>query len=857
MGHRPRLAAARTHAGADGVTPERWQRVKELFELASSVEPEQQRDYLSSACGDDRELFGEVASLLAMNTVDDAIVDKPAAAYVNAEALGEPSERMIGKRIGPYEIVSLLGHGGMGAVYRARRADTEFDKEVAIKLVPGGYQAQFVLQRLRSERQILATLDHPGIARLIDGGATQDGAPYLVMELVEGEPIDRYCDSRNLSQRERLALFRQVCAAVTYAHQHLVVHRDLKPGNILVTADGKVKLLDFGIAKLLQPLDADATAAPTVTQMRALTPGYSSPEQILGRPITTASDVYSLGVLLYLLLTGRSPYRGVLASTQDAIREVVETEPTRPDLVHDLEAITLRALRKEPERRYSTVQQFSEDIRRYLEGLPVVAHGDQFSYRAGKFLRRHRISIAAASLVVIALITASVISIRQAQIAERERARAERHFASVRKLADVFMFQMHDAIQDLQGATEARALLVKTALEYLNTLSEEAGGDPGLQLDLANAYKKVADIQGGFASANIGESRAAIDSYSHAIQLLEPLKAHDSLDFKVRLTLSRSYSERAQLELVLGDAAAARASAQSSVAVAEGLVKGDASRESRTELANAYQTRALIFGQTGDYSVSVPSVEAGTRISEELLREDPDDIETMLGLSQAYSLQSQSIMAADPGAAGLERGIAYSRKALEIDQRVVKATGGNNARHLRSLMADYINLCNVLHTAGRFAEAVNYCRDGAPLSAKLSADKNNIQSQIDGGTFRWNLGNVLLDAGAYAEAEATFKANVEALQQIEKSSNTLIVQYTLAASEQGLGTIESRAAQRKALPRGDQIKHWKAAAAWYERAIPRFIEVQKTATLDASDIKPAHDATKGLARARDALAALR
>ena len=261
------------------MTPERWERVKEVFSAASALREQARTRYLDEACEGDSQLRAEVASLLDAHNHADAVVDRPAAAYVRSAALFTGSDRRIGQRIGAYEIVALIGHGGMGEVYRARRVDAEYDKEVAIKLVPAGYQREFVLQRLRAERQILANLDHPAIARLIDGGATDEGLPYLVMELVAGEPLDRYCEQRNLSVRERLQLFRDVCAAVSYAHQHLVVHRDLKPGNILVTADGRVKLLDFGIAKLLQPTAGDAGAAPTITLMQALTPGFASPEQ--------------------------------------------------------------------------------------------------------------------------------------------------------------------------------------------------------------------------------------------------------------------------------------------------------------------------------------------------------------------------------------------------------------------------------------------------------------------------------------------------------------------------------------------------------------------------------------------------
>ena len=470
------------------VTPDSWRRVREVFEQVSALDTAAQSPCLERACGDDVELRAEVESLLAAHAAADAIIDRSAVEYLPAGALEPPAEDWHGRRVGAYELLACIGRGGMGEVWRARRADAHYDKEVAIKLVRVGHASEFVLQRLRTERQILATLEHPNIARLIDGGMTAEGQPYLVMELVDGRPIDEYCESNALPIAARLRLFCEACAAVNYAHQRLVVHRDLKPSNILVTVEGAVKLLDFGIAKILQPPPADgAPVDASLTSMRALTPAFSSPEQILGLNITTASDVYSLGVVLYHLLAGRSPYRTALSSTRDAIRDVCETEPMRPSVAasqlaaagqvrvlpdRDLDDITLTALRKEPEKRYSSVEQLSEDLRRYLAGLPVAARGDQFSYRAGKFARRHRVELAAVLLVVAALVTGIVVASRAARVANQERARAERHFASVRALANTFMFQMDESIRDLPGAGEVITSVVREARAVLGALPQ-------------------------------------------------------------------------------------------------------------------------------------------------------------------------------------------------------------------------------------------------------------------------------------------------------------------------------------------------------------------------------------------------
>ena len=309
---------------SDRMTPERWQQVRGVFDQASSLPLDERAAYIDKVCASDPDLRHEVESLLlSHHEAGTGFLNTPAIDLASRAEIPAPSR--VGRRIGAYNIVEEIGHGGMGEVYRAGRADGQYEKEVAIKLVRGGYDTASVLERFRHERQILASLDHPNIARLLDGGTTDEGVPYLVMELIEGTPIDQYCDSHNLNVTERLRLFVQVCSAVQYAHQRLVIHRDIKPGNILVTKEGVPKLLDFGIAKILDP-----SASSTVTVAGPLTPEYASPEQIRGEPITTATDVYSLGVVLYQLLTGRSPYPKNTHVPHEFARAICELEPERP-----------------------------------------------------------------------------------------------------------------------------------------------------------------------------------------------------------------------------------------------------------------------------------------------------------------------------------------------------------------------------------------------------------------------------------------------------------------------------------------------------------------------------------------------
>lgn len=388
--------------------PNRRVEVMAVLDNVLQRPPEEWPALLDAACCDDPELRREIEALLALETEADG--------FLLPERPVETS-LCFGMRIGPYRILELLGQGGMGSVWRAVRED-DFEKQVAIKVVQRGLASPPLVRRFQLERQILARLDHPNIARLLDGGTTPDGSPYLVMEHVEGVPLDQYCQERGLSARERLELILPVCSALAFAHQNLVVHRDLKPANILVTAGGVPKLLDFGIARLLDP--DESQAGLTRTRERAMTPNYASPEQVRGEPVTPASDLYSLGVLLYRLLTGRLPCGLDTCGLEEIARRICEEEPQRPGTTKDVDSIVLKALRKEPRHRYASVEQLAEDVRRYLEGHPVFAREGTLLYRGGKFMGRHRWGLAAASILLV-LLGAFLVREQQRLMAEQER----------------------------------------------------------------------------------------------------------------------------------------------------------------------------------------------------------------------------------------------------------------------------------------------------------------------------------------------------------------------------------------------------------------------------------------------------
>lgn len=400
----------------------RWQRLRELFDELVELPPAAQDLRLGAIALESPELERELRGLLVAERASGTRFER-APELPEDGAPDEPVGPATDHRIGPYRIAREVGRGGMGAVYEAVREDAGFTKRVALKMVPSGRDTEQILGRFRRERRILAGLDHKNIAALLDGGVTADGRPYFAMEFVEGERIDRYCDRAGFGLRERLQLMRQVCAAVHYAHQHLVVHRDLKPSNVLVGPDGTVKLLDFGIAKLLDPVDTDEDLTETGTL--PMTTAYASPEQIRGDPVNTATDVYSLGVVLYELLTGRSPFALTGLPLVEMRRRLLEEDPQPPGLDSELEHILLMALRKEPERRYASAEQLSEDLHRYLQGLPIQAQPDSLGYRVRKFVARNRVVVGAVGVVFVALAGALVVTLRQFQAGRRERARAE------------------------------------------------------------------------------------------------------------------------------------------------------------------------------------------------------------------------------------------------------------------------------------------------------------------------------------------------------------------------------------------------------------------------------------------------
>ena len=748
------------------MNPERWRRLNDVFHAASAVDTRERPDFLRQACADDPDLADEVARLLAAHERPAGFIE--AAANPSARALLASDGVTDGQRIGAYRIIRQIARGGMGAVYLAERADGQYRQQVAIKLIKRGMDTEHVLERFRAERQILASLDHPNIARLLDGGTTDDGQPYFAMEFIDGQPIDAYADAHTLGIQDRLRLFLQVCAAVAYAHQHLVVHRDIKPLNILVTADGLPKLLDFGIAKLLDAEVDDATS--TVTGLRLLTPEYASPEQVEGRHATTVSDVYSLGVVLYELLTGRSPYRPKSRAPLDVAEAVRTTEPPRPSqaaatvgsatarrLRGDLDTIILTALRKEPERRYQSVERLAADLQRHLDGRPVLARADSIRYRAGKFVRRNRAAVAGAALVLLALLGGTIATAWQARQARAAQARAEQRFNDVRKLANAVLFDYHDAIKDLPGALPVRERLVRDALGYLDPLAREAVGDASLQRDLAVAYRRIGDIQGGTLGSNLGDTDGAIQSYRKALGILETLLRSDSADAGTRRDVASVSLALSQLTFDQGDVAASLTATDRARALLEPLARSDTTdRRLRLELSAVYDHLGVLRLETGDPEAAA---ELHRRDLQGLEAAGPDERRTPR-VRRALSIAHHHLADAQAQLGDLTGALESHRRSRALRAELA-AEFPDNADYQRLVGTSNYYMADLLAELGRPGEALTLQRANATGdSAALRADPRNSAARSGLAFSVSRIGDLLVRMGRSREALPAYRQSL-------------------------------------------------------------------------------------------------
>jgi serine/threonine protein kinase/tetratricopeptide (TPR) repeat protein len=684
-------------------------------------------------------------------------------------------------RLGNYEIIKELGRGGMGAVYLARRADAQYEKRVAIKLIKRGMDTETVLRHFRDERQILAGFDHPNIARLFDAGTSPDGLPYFVMERIEGLQIDKYCQTHGLSIPEQLELFQQVCAAVAYAHRHLVIHRDIKPSNIIVTPEGVPKLLDFGIAKLLQE---EAEPLVTVTGQRLMTPEYASPEQLRGERVTTASDVYSLGIVLYQLLTGTPPYRFNSLTPRERERAIIEEQPLRPStaaglkriqdsassiqklLKGDLDNIVLMAIRKEPERRYQSVEQFSEDIRRYLDARPILARKDTVGYRTTKFVRRNKGLVAATAIIFLSLVGGIIATSWEARRAKfheanarSEKERAERRFADVRELAHSLLFDYHDAIKDLPGATRVRERLVKDALANLDKLAAEAHGDLVLQRELASAYERVGDVRGeAYGSANLGDRAGALESYGKALHIRENLLADAPHDVQNRRALAAIHKKIGGALQETSEAKRGLEHLRKALTISSTLAAEQATDpEIKLDLAKIYNAVGLALEDRSEMPDALENHRKGCAIWEKLVTADLKNRIYRRGLSTSYENIGRVLALTGDVNAALET----NAKAMTL-RAALFGEDPSNADYRRILAISYQNTGDYLALRKDNGGAVENFRKKLALDEQsYAADPANATVRYDLAYSCQRLGELLADSGDYTAAASYEQRAIE------------------------------------------------------------------------------------------------
>jgi len=771
------------------MTDTRWERVKAIFQQAVDLPSAERVSLLERVCGDDDGLRREVESLLASHDAPHPLLKTTTlgAAHVLLH------DDLEGHRVGPYRVVRRIAAGGMGAVYRALRADAAFEKEVAIKVVKRGMDTEEILRRFQEERQTLARLDHPNIAKLLDGGTTADGRPYLVMDYVEGTRIDDFCDAAQLSITDRLRLFQMVCRGVQHAHQNLVIHRDLKPDNILVTGDGEPKLVDFGIAKVLAASAEDS--AVTRLGDRRMTLAYSSPEQVRGEPMTTASDVYSLGIILFELLTGRRLHRRVIATavayeralsdeasapssrvretataasdddaeglTPEAIAAARQTNPQglARQLAGDLDTIVMKAIEPEPGRRYASAQQLADDIDRHLTGLPVLARPDTFRYRAAKFVRRHRASVAALVLVIIALAGGLVGTLWQARVAAGERDRAQ---LEARKAQQISAF-----LQDMLGSADpsARGRDV-TVVEVLDDAAKRAEQELADQpeelalirstigstyLRLGRATQAVPLLRQALAAreARLGPSHPEVADTIHELGSALSEAGNDAEAeplFRRALDIYRQTSgpESAATAKVLDSIASVHTSGgrlTEAVALHREVLamRRKVLGNDHPDLAHSLNNLAVALGTLGRWEEALPLHQEAADLTKRV--QGPDHRDTAAAMSTlAFVLESLG---------RLEEAERYYAEALAARRKIL------GTDHPEAAWTAY-NYASLLQARGEHARALELARDVLALRGNTLPDEHPIVS----ATLQTR-GKSLAATGRDEEAEASFRESLQ------------------------------------------------------------------------------------------------
>ena len=757
-----------------------FQRLRKTFEQLLAAPQQERTAILSEMSVAEPGFAGELQRMLAAHSQPDSLLDQPMVPSV--DSLPPPATRT-GSRVGPYILEKELGRGGMGVVYQATRADGTFQRRVAIKILRGDRNAGVFLDRFQQERQILGQLNHPHIAAILEGGTTPEGEPYFVMEYVEGVPLTAYCESHALNVDRKLDLFLQICDAVQYAHRCLTIHRDLKPGNILVTEAGAVKLLDFGIAKLI---DAESTLPEEgALTVPILTPQYTSPEQIRREPVTTSADVFALGILLYEITTGEHPFRRKDTAPHEVMRAICEDDPPAPSTVAprdsrhlrgELDAIALTALRKQAAWRYPSVEQLADDVARYRRGWPVRARGNRVSYRLRKFARRQWLPLTAAALLMFLLIAGILSTKRQARLAddarhaaeylraqaEQERATADRERAAaeqagriateqrslaetrtkeveverqrereryreVRSLASSVLFDLYDGIRDLAGSTTARRLIIAKAQQQLELLSADSRDDVAVQRDLAAAYERMGELRVDPHRPNKTDAAAALDAYGHAIDLRKKIAARPGAGPADQRDLAVSMAKLGDGQYYSANVKQALVSYEDAWNLAQTLLRAEPADASLRRAA-AWVGERRCFGllASGNTAAAIDSCREATDASSVLARTLPDDVEVQrIVASNEGSYANALRLSRRPKDAAAE-----ATQAVEVLHRL-ETLAPNNAEYRRLASGAESILASSLAAVGDSEGSTEaYRRAVASMELAIEIDPSDLGSPL-------------------------------------------------------------------------------------------------------------------------------
>lgn len=781
-----------------------WTQIKQSLATALDLDLSEREEYIVSLPA---EVRSEIESLLAFeNEADDGM---QLSAVEFSKEFAEDGDSLIGHEFGPYRAVLELGLGGMGAVYLAERIDGKFEQKVALKLLKREMNTSELRRHFELEREILASLQHPNIARLLDAGTTDDRIPYFAMEYVDGVPIDDYANQNKLDLKARLELFRTVCSAVEYAHRNLVIHRDLKPSNILVTRDGVPKLLDFGISKIISKgYEPDSSA--TITQLGVMTPAYASPEQLRRESVTTLSDVYSLGVILFELLSNHRPFEAKEGNVHEIYSAVLNQDPPTPsslattDIPHkpdasrprsdqdvtepiknrntggrktastsasvsahsirgDLDNIVLKALRKEPERRYESAGHLSQDVGRHMDGLPITARPNTLSYRAGKFISRNRLGVGAASIVILAVIAGVIATLWQSRVAQAERARAEKRFNDVRVLANSFILEISPKIENLPGSTPARQLLITRALEYLNSLSQEKIDDPQLRAELAKAYEKVGDVQGGPYNPNIGDTTGAMSSYEKSLAIREELLSAEPTNIGLKGELAHLYRLVAQLHSTGADNALAVGFCEKAIEFQQAVVDNDPTNaDARFSLGQIYRQRGILYFYDNDNKTAIQYYEKARAEFDRLAKEHPENAKYLENYAYSFTNIGEALGWDNDfkGAAiELEKGL---NMLLQLEDKLP-----NDLDYQRSLLLAHNKRAENLQDLEQFDASVEMFKKGLAVAERMLAiDPQSVLALRDVAMTSKKTAQALSDAKKHNEAVAMLNRSIDMFKRI-------------------------------------------------------------------------------------------